>query len=415
MKININDIAERVLNDRTGELPEDEFLELENPSGGLNEEDNNLLDIYKTIIDVLKYYCDIEEKYYSIIALWIIGTYFHHDFPSYPYLFFNAMRGSGKSRVLRLITYLSSNGSMLNSLTEAVLFRTSGTLGIDEFEGVSRKGNESLKELLNSAYKKGITVKRMKKKKVLGQEEQVVEEFEVYRPILMANIAGMEEVLGDRCIQIILSRSSNSNITKKMEIFDNDTTIQKIKAFPFEKCRLCRVMLLSEIYKGWNNFVNFPTKNDTNNIHTTHTQHDTNDITSLYKKIDDSEIDGRNLELMFPLLILASGISKEVLEELLKILKEIVDDKKKDDLVESIDVSLIDYVSSQLENKWFLSKDILRDFKNFIQSEEEWLNDRWLGKALKRLSLIKDKKRMNYGRMYMFDVNKAQEKMVMFR
>jgi hypothetical protein len=125
----------------------------------------SLIEVYYLIIDVLKYYCDIEEKYYSLISLWIIGTYYHDEFPTYPYLFFNAMRGSGKSRLLRLVVYLSKDGSMLNSLTEAVLFRTTGTLGIDEFEGIGRKGNEALKELLNSAYKKGITIKRMKKQK----------------------------------------------------------------------------------------------------------------------------------------------------------------------------------------------------------------------------------------------------------
>ena len=64
------------------------------------------------------------------------------------------MKGSGKTRTLNLITELSNNGKVLNSLTEAVLFRTTGTLAIDEFEGMERKGQENLRELLNSAYKK---------------------------------------------------------------------------------------------------------------------------------------------------------------------------------------------------------------------------------------------------------------------
>jgi len=36
------------------------------------------------------------------------------------------MKGSGKSRAMALITCLSKEGQMLNSLTEAVLFRTKG-------------------------------------------------------------------------------------------------------------------------------------------------------------------------------------------------------------------------------------------------------------------------------------------------
>lgn len=403
-------------------INEEDFDKLSNSSVNLEKEEETqkeeLLGVYRAIIDILKYYCDIEEKYYSIISLWIIGTYFHKEFPTYPYLFFNAMKGSGKSRVLRLITYLSKEGSMLNSLTEAVLFRTSGTLGIDEFEGIMRKGNESLKELLNSAYKQGIKVKRMKKQKTLTGEEQVVEEFNVYRPILMCNIFGMEEVLGDRCIQIILSKSNNSKIIKKMEIYNNDTNIQKIKEFPFESCRLCRVVSLREVYRGWNTFID--TLNDTNNTNNIYNINNTNDTTketiiTLFNEINNTEISGRDLELMFPLILIAYFINKELLTDLIETLKEIVQEKRKEEVVENVDVALIDFVSQKLENKWESSKDIMTEFQRFVQLNDDWLNEKWLGRALKRLSLIKDKKRFGYGRMYMLDVIKAQEKLLMFR
>lgn len=397
-------------------LSEEDFKKLENPaydlSGEKEKDKSNLLEVYRNIIDVLKYYCDIEEKYYSIIALWIIGTYYHKDFPTYPYLFFNAMRGSGKSRVLRLITTLSKDGSMLNSLTEAVLFRTTGTLGIDEFEGISRKGNEALKELLNSAYKKGIKVKRMRKVKGFDGERQEVEEFEIYRPIVLANINGMEEVLGDRCIQIILSKSNNSRVIKKVEDYDNNTNITEIKSFQRDSCRLCSVVSLSEVYRDWNTFIN---NIDTNNTNTTHNTNNTNNTTDLFNILNDSNIDGRNLELMLPLIIIAYSIEENIFKDTINTLKEIVQEKKKEDIVESIDIALIDFISQQLESKWYLSKDILKDFKQFMQLDDEWINERWLGKALKRLSLVRDKKRMNYGRMYMFDINKAQDKIKIFK
>ena len=162
----------------------------EKPIKELSEEDLRiqLKPILNKIIKILKKYMDLEEDYYLLIGIWIIGTYFHQSFRSYPYLFFNAMKGSGKSRILNLVTLLSKDGIVLNSLTEAVLFRTTGTLGIDEFEGVAKKGNESLRELLNSAYKKTGKVYRMKKVSGKDGETQEVEEFEVYRPITMANI-----------------------------------------------------------------------------------------------------------------------------------------------------------------------------------------------------------------------------------
>ena len=166
---------------------------------------------YEFIIKTLKEYVLLREEYYNLLAIWIIGAVNIKNFNTYPYLFINAMKGSGKTRLLKLVTKLSG-GDVLNSLTEAVLFRTEGPLGIDEFEGVNKKGGENLRELLNSAYKKGIKVKRMKKVKTITGEEQQVEEFDVYRPIAMANIWGMEEVLSDRSITLILERSAKSNV-----------------------------------------------------------------------------------------------------------------------------------------------------------------------------------------------------------
>lgn len=401
------------------ELTEESFKGLENPIHELrkdNEEfEEKIKDSYYLIIDILKSYCDLPERYYHLVALWIVGTYFHQDFPTYPYLFLNAMKGSGKSRLLRLITYLSKDGCMLNSITEAVLFRTKGTLGIDEFEGITRKGAEALKELLNSAYKKGITVKRMRKKKSIEGEEQVVETFDVYRPIVLANISGIDDVLGDRCITIVLDKSNKPQFTKKIEMFEIDTQIKMLKEFPFEECRWCRVDAPGNVYIDWNNYVKSHYSIDTKNTTIPNDTKDTKD-TALFKRLDSIEINGRDLELGFPLFMVSSWFGNEVLEKTIEIFKEIIEEKRKEDAIESLDISLIDFVSQQLEDgKYILLKDLMQKFREFTQLSEEWLNERWLAKALKRLNLIKDKVRKNYGRIILLDINKAQEKIKMFR
>ena len=56
---------------------------------------------YVQVKEILREYMDLDERYYSLVSVWIIGTYFHKQFPSYPYLFFNAMKGSGKTRMLK--------------------------------------------------------------------------------------------------------------------------------------------------------------------------------------------------------------------------------------------------------------------------------------------------------------------------
>jgi len=62
----------------------------------------------------------------------------------------------------------------------------------------------------------------MKQKKTLEGVEQVIEEFDIYRPLILANINGMEDVLGDRCISIILERSTNPGIVKLAEIWEDE-------------------------------------------------------------------------------------------------------------------------------------------------------------------------------------------------
>ena len=261
-------------------LSDEEFEKLRNPGIDIEGEkkrgENLLKDAYKNIIDVLKEYLDMKEEYYSIVALWIIGTYFHDRFPSYPYLFFNAMKGSGKSRTINLITTLAKEGSVQNSMTEAVLFRTKGTLAIDEFEGVSRKGNENLRELLNSAYKKGTTVKRMKKEKTEKGSEMVVEEFEVYRPIVLANIWGMESVLGDRCLTLILERSSRRDIINLMEIFKDQKIVVETKKILDDLVKLVYMKFHVRVYQKWNDYVKLRTNNYTNYTNNTNNTNYTN-------------------------------------------------------------------------------------------------------------------------------------------
>ena len=380
-----------------------------------------LLQAYKNILDILKEYCDLREDYYKIIAIWIIGTYFQDKFPSYPYLFINAMRGGGKTRLLKIIKTLSKNGEMLNSLTEAVLFRTSGTLCIDEFEGVSRKGNESLRELLNSAYKKGTKVKRMKKKKTMEGEEQVVEEFDVYRPIALANIWGMENVLSDRCVTLILEKSSKTEIVNLVEIFEQQLITTKTKELltsisngksdvSGDDVSMGNVY---KIYEDWNNYIK---GNTTNTTHITNNTNTTNIRTGFldFKKLKFAGIDGRHLELSFPLILIASLLGEE--DQLITSLQKIVEEKKQEDITENTDVSLYNFFSQELpHNNYVTVKQWCNKFREFLQSNEEWINPKWLGKALKRLNLIKEKRHRSYGAEVIIDFEKATKKMEMFK
>ena len=113
---------------------------------------------YYKIIELAKEYIEMPERYYHLLAVWIIGTYVHKRFNTFPFLFINAMRGSGKTRLLKFIARLAWNGDIVADIKEAVLFRTAAehTLLIDEFEHIGGKDKGVLRELLNAGCKKGI-------------------------------------------------------------------------------------------------------------------------------------------------------------------------------------------------------------------------------------------------------------------
>ncbi len=371
----------------------------------------NLKEAYLNILDVINEYIDIDGDYPNLLSLWIIGTYFHNNFPSYPFLFFNAMKGSGKTRLLRIIECLSKDGEMLSSLTEAVLFRTRGTLCIDEFEGIQRKGNENLRELLNTCYKKGGKVKRMKQVKTPEGVQQVPEEFVVYRPVAMANIWGMESVLGDRCIQLTLEKSSEQKKINLLEIFATSEIVKKTKEM-LNQCSLCRCSFSLETYKEWNSFIK---SNYT--IYTNYTNNTNNtNYTELFKTIKSMDLNGRELELSYPLCLIASDISDEVLKKTTLTLKSLFQARKEEEFNENTDISLYDFVSQQPEDRGFISVNVVtNEFREFLQSEDAWINSKWMGRALRRLLLVKEKRRVARGNYVILDVKKAQEKIKIFK
>ena len=386
-------------------------------------EQEKVRDIHKAIISKLKRFCDIKEEYYSIIALWIIGTYIHDEFETYPYLFFNAMRGSGKTRILKLIASMSKNGELLGSLSDAVLFRTAKgkTMCIDEFERVGSQENQSLRELLNAAYKKGQKIQRMKKVK----ENYVVEEFDVYTSICMANIWGMDEVLGDRCITIILEKSDNLAIIKQVENFGKDEEIKKIvRDLSQLECRWCMNEGKKNWERDWNSYIFEKYSPKDLDLHTLHTLPTPTSLTTplsdlpyLFTVIDDTNISGRELELSMPFFIMASSMG--ILDETVSALKKIVDDKKAEYLIESKDIQIFDFVSQQNQVSNYISLNKLnsqfRDFIGVGEKEDNWINPRWFSRALKRLVLIEKKIRRSGGTHVILDIQKAQEKMKMFK
>lgn len=399
------------------------IIEIVQPIPVIEKAKTEMIKCYLDMQSEMKQYLDMPENYYKIIAIWIIGTYFHEQFNTYPYLFFNAMRGSGKTRAEGFISFMGreGDGKILNNITEAVLFRLPKhrVVCIDEIEQIGTKEKQTLRELLNAAYKKGMRVTRMKKNK---EGNFVPEHFEPFFPICLANIWGLDEVLQDRSISLILEKSNNPLVTKKVEDFDSKPELKDLKTkLTRTSCSLCSVVTCENMIREWNNYINnkytttLTTLTTPNYITTQQIERD-----EFFSKIDASEIAGRNFELWLPLLLTAKVLDNSVFEEILEIAKTMVTTKTKDEYTESKDVILYDFISHQIQYQFneVAIKELTRKFREYLgedSGEDNWLNDKWMGKALKRLQLILTKKRLNTGVFVTVNPDKAKEKLKIFK
>ncbi|HEX2618575.1 MAG TPA: hypothetical protein VHL11_00475, partial [Phototrophicaceae bacterium] len=175
--------------------------------------------VFHTIHDLFTAYLDFKSAVESrVITLWIIGTYFYTMFPAYPYLALNGPKNSGKSTVLRVAQPLAFNMVNTSDPTGPSMFRlihtTSCTVGIDEaerFHNPKDPGMQQIRQLLNSGYKQGMPAIR------ITGDDMKPQAFDVYSPKILAAIAGLEDILGSRCIAVPMRRTD-----RKMPTFPAD-------------------------------------------------------------------------------------------------------------------------------------------------------------------------------------------------
>ncbi len=379
------------------------------------EEMFNLATAYETVKAVLREWIDMEERYYKMLGLWIIGTYFMDCFESYAYIFINATKRSGKSRLLKLLGHIC-NGIHTTSLTEAVLFRLPSQknvgLFIDEAERLGSKEKSALRELLNTAYKRGIKIYRSRK--MTKTERFTIDEFEIFVPVGIANISGLDDVLEDRCLTIVLERSYNPEIVNKPEIFNLDEKIWFFKVcmarLSGESDEMTEVMIkrtynsiARSFIKPTNitplesfvipSFTSFTSLSSLDNSF-----EEENTIKEVIDMIKTSGILGRDMELYLPLFSLASTISFTTFKENLEIGKGMVREKYVQDITEDRNIEVLVFLAKYLSDKedgFHLQKHLARLFRE--ETESEWINSKVFGGYLKTLKIVIEKRKVSKG------------------
>lgn len=193
-------------------------------------EKTTLNEVYENIKNELKKYLHFDdEKEYDFITLWIIGTYFHRLFKSYPYLYIGGSKRTGKSKLLDFLYCVCFNAQEVVSPTLATIYRmiddSSCTLLFDEEYKVANKEESDFRSILLKGYKKGGLVPRMRES---DKKNYSISLFEAYCPKAFANIEGLDDVMADRSVSIIMSRYNNAKVVNK-SINPDDLKWQKIR------------------------------------------------------------------------------------------------------------------------------------------------------------------------------------------
>jgi hypothetical protein len=396
----------------------------------------NLKKTFEKIKEELKYYIDlIEEENYDFVTLWCIGTYFFPLFNAYPYLFINAIKRSGKTKLLRFLECLAFNAKNTLSLTSATLFRlvqnSRCTLLIDEVEKLPKKEIGDFRSMLLAGYKKGAKVPRSTEMR--NRKAYIVEEYDVFSPKALANIEGIEDVLEDRTITIIMQRTLNQAVANR-EIDFEDIKWQNIRDELYinlfhawqetlKNYTLLRELCsLSEVSEGSvdseakkeTNIMLIDTKNQKNVYIVNHSE---TTLTTLDNKcIEDNKlkdschssikevmnelknIKARDFELWCPILSLALTIDDDLFARMVRFALKKCWEKYEENLTETTDVVMIETLLELVDKDNYYSVKAVKASlqEKYEEGEREWINTRWIGRALRRLGFI-EKRRLGTG------------------
>ena len=357
--------------------------------------------IYHLVKRIYKSWVDMDDDYFDIVTCWTLGTYFFDAWVTYPYVFINAIKRSGKTRLLKLMSVLCNNCVYTMSLKEAVLFRLPAVKGtglfIDETEQISGREKSDLRELLNAAYKRGVSVFRMRRNPQTEKFEP--DQFEVFVPIATANIKGIDDVLADRCITLTMERSLNTQITDKVEMFELDPKVRLFKYMMYDKTSNLVSIVHDDITKTYTLYISLINTNYTNNIINTFNTTNT-DIINDFRK---AKITGRDLELWLPLFIVKE-VFTEVYSDIISIASKYAEERRTTDVMEdytsNIIVTLARFIQDKNAEEFFLLNDIchLYNQENEIDEKNKWaMKSRRLQNQLKKLKLINERRRVGQG------------------
>lgn len=374
-------------------------------------------DVFEKVRNEYVYYMDFQDdRIYDFCALWTIGTYFHAFFNTYPYVFWNAMKASGKTKCLTLTEMMAFNAINATNISASALFRliqaNKCTMLLDENENATEHQISEWKSILLSGYKRAGKVYRAEEGRKRGSKVFRVNEYEVYSPKMLANIGGVEDVLESRCIYFNLLRTVNyetgnreiETTLDKWKDIRNDLYILLMQEFSTVidtyknldiptslQTHLYTFSELSECMTGPKGIskvkAEIPPQNSLSAQHSLNTSIDV----SVYRLLAN-----RDMELWKPILVLAKCVSEELFINMLGFAVEKSKEKRVEELSDVWDLNVLYALLELVLDDCYVPIKELKAKCVEIDSGMENTKNAWFGRALKRLG-FNDKKRLGGG------------------
>jgi hypothetical protein len=351
-------------------------------------------ELYIAMKEALQTYIELEDpNAYDFLVLWSVGTYFFHLFSAFPYLYIGGIKQVGKTKLLTVLSRICFNAKFSTDITTSALFRSVEnfrcTLLMDETENLSNpERNQAMRCLLLSGYKRGGVAERV------NPNTYALETFEVYSPKALANIKGIEEILEERCIPIIMKRGKTPNIINAEVPLDADFW-QKIRdmLYIFYLTHAKEIKELSE---------NFSFSEGSEGCEGSEGQG-----RGIYNNIR-----GRQLELWKPVLTLALFFDRYInglYKRMVDFAKEKAKERIIEDATENLHVILVKTLVELVKEDGFYKVKEVRDaMASKFEEEQKWLRNEWVGRALKRLGFL-DKRAVGKGVEYFFRVSQIKD------
>ncbi len=205
-------------------------------------EDTDNAGTFYELVEFINRFSVFPDKHGAIImALWILHTHAMDQFCTTPRMIVASIEpGCGKTRAMEIAECFVHDpwftGPVSGPTVNARLQRSTPTLLLDETDTMFRangNGNEALREVLNTGYKRNAT-----KSNVAHPEG-----WSLYSPIMMAGLSGrMHGTVKDRSITLMLAKAkSNSSI----EEFEYDVTQKEAEPLKSRLANMMKVLIIS--------------------------------------------------------------------------------------------------------------------------------------------------------------------------